>query len=53
MNQIKDAQPIWNQQQVKDMKWTLKRHCSEPDYILFTIGSETGLRVGDLLKLKM
>ncbi|TKH07943.1 site-specific integrase, partial [Peribacillus simplex] len=33
------------------MKWALKRHCSERDYILFVVGCETGLRVGDLLKL--
>ena len=29
-----------------------KRHCGERDYILFILGCETGLRVGDLLKLK-
>ena len=33
------------------MKWALKRHCSERDYILFVVGCETGLRVGDLLRL--
>jgi hypothetical protein len=53
MNQVKDVQPIRNQQQFKDMKWTLKRHCSERDYILFVVGCETGFRFGDLLKLKM
>ncbi|MCM3736777.1 tyrosine-type recombinase/integrase [Bacillus cytotoxicus] len=35
------------------LKWGLKRHCSERDYILFLIGINTGLRVGDLLKLKV
>lgn len=44
-------QPIRDQQQLEDMKWALKRHCSERDYILFVLGCETGLRVGDLLKL--
>ncbi|MEC0348009.1 tyrosine-type recombinase/integrase [Peribacillus frigoritolerans] len=51
MPQPKDVQPIRDQQQLEDMKWALKRHCSERDYILFVVGCETGLRVGDLLKL--
>lgn len=52
MNQIKDVQPIRSKEQIEDMKWALKRHCSERDYIMFLIGLNTGLRVGDLLKLK-
>jgi integrase len=52
MNQIKDVQPIRDKKQLEDMKWSLKRHCSERDYILFILGCETGLRVGDLLKMK-
>ncbi|MEC1786075.1 tyrosine-type recombinase/integrase [Schinkia azotoformans] len=51
MNHIKDVQPIRDKQQLEDMKWALKRHCSTRDYILFILGCETGLRVGDLLKL--
>ena len=51
MTQQKNVQPILDQQQIEDMKWVLKRHCSERDYILFVVGCETGLRVGDLLKL--
>ncbi|PRZ16319.1 phage integrase family protein [Laceyella sediminis] len=35
------------------MKWALKKFCSQRDYILFLIGINTGLRVGDLLKLKV
>lgn len=52
-NQIKDVQPIRSKQLLEDMKWSLKRHCGERDYILFLIGINTGLRVGDLLKLKV
>ncbi|MFE1246066.1 tyrosine-type recombinase/integrase [Fictibacillus sp. NPDC058756] len=52
-NQIKDVQPIRSKEQIEDMKWSLKRFCSERDYILFLIGINTGLRVGDLLKLKV
>jgi integrase len=47
-----DVQPIRSKEQLEDMKWALKRHCSERDYILFSIGINTGLRVSDLLKLK-
>lgn len=53
MNQIKDVQPIRDKQKLEDMKWALKRYCGERDYILFLIGINTGLRVGDLLKLKV
>jgi integrase len=51
-NQLKDVQPIRDLEKIEDMKWALKRHCSERDYIMFLIGINTGLRVGDLLKLK-
>ncbi|MBS4207457.1 tyrosine-type recombinase/integrase [Bacillus sp. FJAT-50079] len=51
--EIKDVQPIRSLEQLEDMKWSLKRHCSERDYILFLIGINTGLRIGDLLKLKV
>ncbi|MEC0089884.1 tyrosine-type recombinase/integrase [Paenibacillus macquariensis] len=52
MNQIKDVQPIRSKKEIDDMKWSLKRWCSERDYILFFIGINTGLRCGDILKLK-
>ncbi|EJQ36471.1 hypothetical protein IEE_05368 [Bacillus cereus BAG5X1-1] len=47
-----DVQPIRSKEQIKDMKWALKRHCSERDYILFLVGIHTGLRVSDLLQLE-
>src|SRR4051794_17306320 len=47
-----DVQPIRSKVQIEDMKWALKRHCSERDYILFLIGINTGLRVSDILNLK-
>jgi integrase len=53
MNQIKDVQPIRDKGQLENMKWALRRFCSERDYILFLIGINTGLRVGDLLQLKV
>lgn len=36
-----------------DMKWSLKRLCGERDYILFLMGINTGLRVSDLLNLRV
>lgn len=53
LNQIKDVQPIRSKEKLEDMKWSLKKWCGERDYILFLIGINTGLRVSDLLKLKV
>ncbi|WP_283747499.1 tyrosine-type recombinase/integrase [Bacillus cereus] len=47
-----DVQPIRSKEQLEDMKWSLKRHCSDRDYILFLLGIHTGLRVSDLLKME-
>jgi integrase len=52
-DEIKDVQPIRSLEKLNDMKWSLKRHCSERDYILFLLGINTGLRVSDLLDLKI
>lgn len=51
--EIKDVQPIRSLEKLDDMKWSLKRHCGERDYILFLFGINTGLRVTDLLNLKI
>ena len=51
--EIKDVQPIRDYNQIIDMKWSLKRFCGERDYILFLLGINTGLRVSDLLSLKI
>lgn len=50
---IIDVQPIRNLIHLEDMKWSLKRFCGQRDYILFLIGINTGLRISDLLKLKV
>jgi integrase len=47
-----DVQPIRSKEQLEDMKWALRRHCSERDYILFLTGINTGLRVSDLLSIR-
>jgi integrase len=51
--EIKDVQPLREYDQITDMKWSLKRFCGERDYMLFLVGINTGLRVSDLLKLKV
>jgi len=53
MTTPKNVQPIRDKQQIEDMKWSLRKWCGERDYILFLIGINTGLRIGDLLKLKV
>ncbi|TKI80216.1 integrase, partial [Bacillus mycoides] len=47
-----DPQPIRSKEQLEDMKWALKRHYSERDYMLFLIGIHTGLCVSDLLQIQ-
>lgn len=53
LNHVQDVQPIRDKQKIEDMKWALKTFCSERDYILFLIGINTGLRCGDIVKLKV
>ncbi|MED4351731.1 tyrosine-type recombinase/integrase [Schinkia azotoformans] len=50
---IYDVQPIRSKEKLEDMKWSLKKWCGQRDYILFLIGINTGLRAGDLVKLKV
>lgn len=52
-DEIKDVQPIRSIEKIEDMKWSLKKWCGERDYIMFLIGINAGLRVSDLLKLKV
>lgn len=50
---VYDVQPLRKKEQIEDMKWSLKKWCGQRDYILFLIGINTGLRVGDLVGLKI
>jgi integrase len=52
-DEIKDVQPIRSLEKLNDMKWSLRKWCGERDYILFLLGINTGLRVTDLLNLKI
>jgi integrase len=51
--EVKDVQPIRSLEKIEDMKWSLKKWCGERDYIMFLMGINTGLRVSDLLNLKI
>lgn len=53
MRDLKDVQPIRSKEQIEDMKWALRKFCFERDYIMFLIGINTGLRVSDILNLKV
>ena len=48
-----NVQPIRTKEKLEDMKWSLKNWCGERDYILFLLGINSGLRCGDMLKLKI
>ena len=48
-----NVQPIRTKEKIEDMKWSLKTWCGERDYILFLLGINSGLRCGDMLKLKI
>ncbi|MCL6573980.1 MAG: site-specific integrase [Bacillus sp. (in: Bacteria)] len=50
---VQDVQPIRDLKKLEDMKWSLQRHCSDRDYMMFLLGINTGLRVSDLLQLKV
>ncbi len=52
-DEIKDVQPMRSLEKIEDMKWSLQKWCGQRDYIMFLIGINTGLRVSDLLKLKV
>lgn len=47
-----DVRPLDTKEKIEDFKWALKKFASERDYILFLIGTNTGLRVSDILKIK-
>lgn len=50
---IKNVQPIRRLDQIEKMKKALMRYCSYRDYMMFTIGINIGLRIGDLLSLRV
>ncbi|WP_203289841.1 tyrosine-type recombinase/integrase [Metabacillus sp. cB07] len=49
----KNVQPLRTIEEIEDMKQALRRFCSERDRFLFVFGINTGLRVSDILPLKV
>jgi integrase len=49
---MKKVHPIRDKEIIEDMKSYLKEK-NERDYVLFVLGINTGLRIGDILKLKV
>lgn len=49
----KNVQPLRTRDEIEEMKWALRRHCSERDYFMFVFGINTGLRVSDIVPLKV
>lgn len=49
----KNVQPLRTPKEIEDMKWALSRYCSERDRFMFVFGINTGLRVSDIVPLKV
>jgi integrase len=49
----KNVQPIRSLEEIQRMKDSLLRYCSYRDYFLFVFGINVGLRISDLLPLKV
>lgn len=53
MMKEKNVQPLRTAQEIEDMRWALTRYASARDLFLFNLGINTGLRVSDLVPLKV
>lgn len=53
MAKEKNVQPLRSAQEIEDMRWALSRYASARDLFLFNLGINTGLRVSDLVPLKV
>lgn len=53
MTKEKDVQPIRTLEEIQRMKDSLLRYCSYRDYFLFVFGTNVGLRVSDILPLRV
>lgn len=48
-----DVQPLRTRQEIEDMKQSIRRWCGERDWFLFIVGINTGLRISDIVPLKV
>lgn len=53
MKKEKNVQPLRTAQEIEDMRWALSRYASARDLFMFNLGINTGLRVSDLVPLKV
>ncbi|TKH04812.1 site-specific integrase [Peribacillus simplex] len=53
MTKEKNVQPLRSIEEIQRMKDSLLRYCSYRDYFLFVFGINVGLRISDLLPLKV
>jgi len=47
----KNVQPLRTLAEIENFKWALQRFCGPRDHMVFLIGINTGLRIGDILNL--
>jgi integrase len=50
---VYNVQPLRSLQDIEDMKQSLRRWCGERDHFLFVLGINTGLRVSDIVRLRV
>lgn len=49
----KNVQPLRMKQEIEDMRWALLRYTSPRDLFMFNFGINTGLRISDIVPLKV
>jgi integrase len=53
MTKEKNVQALRTAQEIEDMRWALSRYTSSRDLFMFNLGINTGLRVSDIVPLKV
>ena len=53
MSAEKNVQPLRSTQEIEDMRWALSRYATARDLFMFNFGINTGLRVSDIVPLKV
>lgn len=50
---IEKVEPLRTKKEISDFKWALERYCGQRDLFLFNFGINTGLRISDIVPLKV
>lgn len=48
-----NVHPLKTEKELDDFKWSLKRYCTPRDEYMFSFGINTGLRISDIVPLKV